>query len=503
MRLGIDFGTTRTVVAAASDGRHPVISFDLGDRWADHIPGIAARVGDELRFGWEAVEAVGQNRSDAVVRSLKRVITERAPDAMVENLNASAEQLLVGFAKHLAGWIQTRSTLEESSSHEALIAVPAAASSRQRYLTLEAFDAAGFRVLGMLNEPTAAAIEYAHQNQTVLSERSPKRYVVVYDLGGGTFDTAAVSLEGRNFGLLATEGIGQLGGHDIDEAILQLAARRWDLRPGDLNDSERHMLLEACREGKEAVRPQSRRLLVEPPQGPPPILVNLSDLEPLIEPFIERTLQKVDELFAQLPSHGVDPDDTRQLGALYLVGGAAAFPLVARRLRQAHGRKIRLCSQPHAATAVGLAVAADAEAGIFVREATTRCLGVWRERGNEKVFDPIVDKGLLPATEGAVVVRRTYQPAHTVGLLRFVECSKVGEDGQPGGDLTPFARVAFPYDPALAQSAPDQLTVRLAPELKTERICETYTYAADGTISVAIENETRGYRKSWVLGQLR
>src|SRR5262249_59303721 len=80
---------------------------------------------------------------------------------------------------------------------EAMVAVPANASSAQRWLTLEAFRRAGFSPVGMLNEPTAAAVELAHRHLGELTRRSPKRYVIVYDLGGGTLDTSAVSLAGR------------------------------------------------------------------------------------------------------------------------------------------------------------------------------------------------------------------------------------------------------------------------------------------------------------------
>ena len=106
------------------------------------------------------------------------------------------------------------------------MSVPANAASRQRWLTLEAFRRAGFHPIGLLNEPTAAAVEFAHHHLRELGKKSPKRYVVVYDLGGGTFDTSAVSLEGRRFELLAAEGIARLGGDDFDELVLDRRVRR-------------------------------------------------------------------------------------------------------------------------------------------------------------------------------------------------------------------------------------------------------------------------------------
>ncbi|MGC4091779.1 MAG: Hsp70 family protein [Polyangiaceae bacterium] len=128
---------------------------------------------------------------------------------------------------------------------------------------MEAFTRAGFRVAGMLNEPTAAAIEYAHRALGALSRRSPKRYVVVYDLGGGTFDTSAVSLAGRRYELMASEGISELGGDDFNQAILELALREHRQRRKQFSSVEAARALELCREAKEALTPSTRRMLID------------------------------------------------------------------------------------------------------------------------------------------------------------------------------------------------------------------------------------------------
>jgi hypothetical protein len=149
-----------------------------------------------------------------------------------------------------------------------------------------------------------------------------------------------------------------------------------------------------------------------------------------------------------------------------------------------------------------LAIAADPEAELFVREAVTRHFGVWREgdAGRDKVFDPILRKGELPDGD-AFVIERRYRPQHAVGHLRFLECSELSDAGQPGGDLTPWGDIYFPYDPALRGVA--DLAAAAAerrPELWEEEIVERYRYGADGTVSIAIENRTRGYAQNFVLG---
>jgi hypothetical protein len=157
---------------------------------------------------------------------------------------------------------------------------------------------------------------------------------------------------------------------------------------------------------------------------------------------------------------------------------------------------------PHAATAVGLAIAADPAATVRVREASTRCFGVWREAsdGREKVFDKIIDAHLAPPEDGPLVVERRYRPVHRVGRLRFVECTRL-EDGRPAGDLKPWKEVRFPYDPSLrdADLVADQAFERTG-ALADEEIEERYVYRRDGRISVEIRNLARGYAREFELG---
>src|SRR5207248_9704273 len=97
--------------------------------------------------------------------------------------------------------------------------VPANAPSAQRILTVDAFRRAGFDVVALLNEPSAAGFEYAHRfRETVTSKRE---YVLVYDLGGGTFDASLIKMEGRANEVVTSSGVAWLGGDDFDEAILR------------------------------------------------------------------------------------------------------------------------------------------------------------------------------------------------------------------------------------------------------------------------------------------
>jgi molecular chaperone DnaK (HSP70) len=508
MRLGIDFGTTHTVVAAATDGRYPVAAFENGHGFSPFIPGIAAGSSSSLSLGWDAVERLA-GPAPSALRSIKRVVSTLLPDEGVSAIDGSptALELTAQYLLRLKEMLYDRSNLDipHGEPLEAMIAVPANASTRQRYLTIEAFRRAGFGVLGMLNEPTAAAIEYAHRSLGVLSRRSPKRYVVVYDLGGGTFDTSAVSLSGRRYDLIATEGISELGGDDIDEAILEMALDAAGFLRNDLDSVAEARALEVCRLAKESLGPSSRRLLVElgsAMEGAEAVTLDVATLYQKVDPLVTRTLDLLDRVLSMLSAHGIDPSNPRELGAVYLVGGATAFPLVGKRLRERYGRKVQLAPEPHAATAIGLAIAADPEADVYVREAVTRYFGVWREGdgGRDKVFDPIFVKGAF-SESGEHAVERRYSPVHAVGHLRFLECSELGDGGKPSGDLTPWGDFYIPYVPELDQrrDLAEIAELRRLPE-GSEHVVERYAYERDGRVRVAVENVGRGFRREFVLG---
>jgi molecular chaperone DnaK (HSP70) len=511
VRLGIDFGTTRTVVATAEAGRYSVVAFETDSGFADYLPGVAVCTPDILCFGFEATQLM--DRAQAVVRSVKRSVSQVAHDQPVpelEGIGPTALALVIRYLSYVRGMLLESSNLEAEADEplQVMVSVPANASTRQRYLTLEAFTRAGFELLGMVNEPTAAAVEFARCNFGALARRSPKRYVVVYDLGGGTFDTAAVSLDARRFELIASAGVARLGGEDFDEAVLELTLSALSIEPERLNRRERVRALELCREAKEAMSSSSRRLLVDlgtVVAGCDPAILSTAELYARCRPLVDLTIEKLQEIFQRLRDRNIDPDNPRELGAVYLVGGGSAFPLVGSTLRKLRGRKIQLARQPHAATAIGLAIAADPYAEVFVHESTTRHFGVWREAsgGREQAFDCILTKNQAPDDGGPIVVKRWYRPTHTIGQLRFLECSQLTAAGQPAGDLTPWCEVYFPYAADLRhnEQLSDLETAQLAK--RGDEIVETYTYGRDGSIAVQIENRTQHYHRSFLLGQLR
>ena len=506
MRLGIDFGTTRTVVAAVDSGRYPVAVFETPRGLSDYLPGLAFANSQSIDFGFDPDSEATHSHA---LRSIKRVVGTLAPDDPVPGIEmpTAAKSLATDYLRFVRRMLIEQSNLDIDPEEplEAMVAVPANSNTGQRFVTVEAFTRAGFQVVGMLNEPTAAAIEFAHRNLAALGKRTPKRYVVVYDLGGGTFDTSAVSLAERRFELLRSEGIGQLGGDDFDEVICDYALELANIDGSTISPSRRSRMLELCREAKESLTPASRKLLIDFGRilaKESAVVLDTDEIYGRCQPMIDRTLELLERVLGSLTNFGIDPNNQRELGAIYLVGGAISFPPVSRALRKHYRRKILLAPQPHAATAVGLAIACDPDAGIFVREAITRHFGVWREGegGRAKIFDPILLKDTAAPEQDSIKIQRSYRPAHRVGHLRFLECTDIDDRGQPSGDLTPWGDLYFPYDPALVDSHElDQLAAARCEGLTGEEIVETYEYGADGGVTISIENKTHGYRRRYTV----
>src|SRR6185503_3672562 len=221
MRLGIDFGTTHTVAALVDRGNYPVVSYE----WGDSVPSlVAVRASDgALKLGLDALPVL-DDPGWTVVRSIKRLLADAGPLTEIEVGARSLPllDLLVAYLERLREDIVTRSNagIGRNETLEIAVSVPANASNDQRFLTLEAFRRAGFEVLALLNEPSAAGFEYAHRFRSTVT--SKREYVLVYDLGGGTFDSSLIHMAGRVNEVITTAGVSRLGGDDLDEAILEV-----------------------------------------------------------------------------------------------------------------------------------------------------------------------------------------------------------------------------------------------------------------------------------------
>jgi molecular chaperone DnaK (HSP70) len=483
VRLGIDFGTTRTVVAAVDRGNYPLLLFDGPDgAHMDWFPSVVAVRGSERLYGWQAW-ACQQDPEWTIVRSLKRVLQDAGPNTILEL--AEQQVPLIQVLREMAGALCAVLPQEKL---EVMLGVPANANSNQRFLTVEAFRSAGCDVVGLLNEPSAASIEFGHKNKI-------NGVILVYDLGGGTFDASLVEVGEKTHRPIATEGIATLGGDDFDEILAELATSS-DERNG-LSQAEHFRLLEECRVRKEALNPNTRRIVVDLEsvrEGWGTVTVPIADYYELCRPLVDETLHVVEDL---LEAQG------GEIEALYVTGGGSELPIVGRVLREHFGKRIRRSVHARSATALGLAIQADEQAGYVLREKFTRHFGVWREgdAGSRIVFDPLFQKGVpLPAPgERPLEIRRRYTPVHNIGHFRYLECTHLDSDRQPCGDVTVWDDIQFPFDPALRDL--ESAEVAHSPAARSHTVEETYAIDASGTVSIHIANLTANYERVYRLGR--
>jgi molecular chaperone DnaK (HSP70) len=514
VRLGIDFGTTRTVVACADRGNHPVIDFvdDQGDvrGW---IPSVVAERDGELRFGFDALGVV-DDPSFTVVRSFKRLMSGAQADptrrATVGSTTLPVADLVAGFLEYVREALVRRSTLKRELAADDTISVavgvPANAYAAQRLMTLDAFRRAGFVVSAVVNEPSAAGFEYTHRHRNTLTSR--RDAVVVYDLGGGTFDASLVRMSGRHHEVLATAGINWLGGDDFDAVLSDVALQGLGLAADRLDGRAAERWLEQCRIAKEGLNANSRKVTldVEAALGPaapkPEVSFPVAAFYDACMPLVEQTIQGMAPLMSRAESEAEGPDMS-EIAGIYVVGGASELPIVGRALRDRFGRRVHRSPYASAAVAIGLSIANEERAELELTDRLTRTFAVFREAdgGHEVVLDPIFGSEAVLPTPGKPVLRsRAYRAAHNIGHFRFFECAAVDERGKPRGDMAVCHDVLFPFDPRLVDRD-DLASIPVSRSLEPgPRIEEQYELDRNGIVHVVIRNADAGYQRSYRIG---
>ncbi|MBI5534734.1 MAG: Hsp70 family protein [Deltaproteobacteria bacterium] len=526
MRLGIDFGTTRSIVAFSDRGNYPVVSFmnESGDA-TDWYPSVVAECSGEFRYGFDALHAAS-DPSWTLLRSFKRILSDpnASPYTQIELGKSSIAigQLLTDFLRSLRHDILVRSNLPRSIARSrdmrAMVATPANAHSTQRFLTIDAFRRAGFDVAALLNEPSAAGFEYAHRHRSTITSR--REYVVVYDLGGGTFDASLVHMTGQHHDVMTTAGAPRVGGDDFDTVLVDLVLRTAAVDRASLPKRALDQLTDLCRQAKESLNPNSRRVVVElePALGPrapvPEVAIPVADFYEACMPLVERTIETMLPVMATMeeetsaecasvPPTAQQPGGSEpplaDIAGIYVVGGASALPIIGRALRTRFGRRVHRSPYPSAATAIGLAIAGDEEAGFALTDRYSRTFGVFREEldGARVSFDPIFTNDLrLPEGDVPFVSCRLYRPAHNIGHFRYIECGSLDADGSPQGNITPFAEVFFPFDAALRADDADLSHVPICrTSAEGPLVRERYALDSHGIVELTITDLDTGYER--------
>ncbi|MEI8140390.1 MAG: Hsp70 family protein [bacterium] len=499
--LGIDYGTTNTVVVCADRGRYPLVP---------HVTDTAiGRVSREvfpsffvydistgcLRFGAEAERSLaepGAAQRYIPIRSFKRFFRN-----YVDGMRIATDSIPGGldmrdtfrqFTQAIYDSVRASGIVGPLEPLEAVLTWPANANGAQRHLTRSAFKEAGFSVISTLNEPSAAAIELAdrmvHGNRA--KARQLKMTVAVFDLGGGTFDASVVRISTTDYTVLGSAGIENLGGDDFDAVLAELFCEKLKIQLKALTLFQRTMLLmHACREKERLSAGQSRTLTLDPEEiglSGEPVKVIAATYEKHLAELIEPAVAKLEEV---IKTEGND-----ELETIYLVGGSSRLPLVSKLIARRFPKvKLFTTDKPFSATSMGAAI--QSVETMRVHEVFARHFGVIRlaDHGTREIFAPVFQAGLrLPARGDAPISAEVrYRPRHNIGRFRYLECTSVDREGKPEAGLRTWSEILFPYDYSLAVNetlTPDQIMPRN--DLAGEAV-ETYSCDSDGIITVQIK----------------
>ena len=358
--IGIDLGTTNSVVATVrEDGEPQILPNAVGER---QTPSVVAFDDGEAFVGKTAANQAAQNPAHTV-HSIKREMGR--DDVVVEapwGESYTPEEVSALICSKL---IEDATAELDREVDSAVITVPAYFGNRQREATKQAGEIAGLTVTRLLNEPTAACFAYGLQDRT-------DGVVFVYDLGGGTFDASLVDTTGGVFEVLATNGHTQLGGEDwdariVDRVLDRVAADTGVTLEDDIVAMER--IWNAAQAAKHelsaaAATTISIPFLMTEPEYNLELELDRSTFEADTTDLLEETFAICDELFADVEQ---SPDDIEEV---LLVGGATRMPQVKANVELYFGQEPANGIHPDEAVALGAA----AQAGLIEHTTTTTSL---------------------------------------------------------------------------------------------------------------------------------
>ena len=370
--IGIDLGTTNSCVAVMEGGKPTVIANTEGARTT---PSVVAFTKTGERLVGEPAKRQAVTNADKTIASIKRDMgTDNG--RTIDDKKYSPQQISAMILQKLKA--DAESYLGEKVT-EAVITVPAYFNDAQRQATKDAGKIAGLEVKRIINEPTAAALAYGLDNEK-------EQKIMVYDLGGGTFDVSIIEIGDGVIEVLATSGDNRLGGDDFDQKITDYMLQDFKAKEGvDLSTDK--MALQRLREAAEKAKKElssatttniNLPFITATAEGPKHFDMNLTraKFDELTHDLVERTAIPVQNA---LKDAGLSASE---LGKVLLVGGSTRIPAVQDKVKQLTGHEPSKTLNPDECVALGASIqggklAGDAGAGeILLLDVTPLSLSI-------------------------------------------------------------------------------------------------------------------------------
>jgi molecular chaperone DnaK len=370
--IGIDLGTTNSCVAVMEGGKPVVIANTEGSRTT---PSVVAFTKTGERLVGEPAKRQAVTNSDKTISSIKRHMGTDYR-VKIDDKRYSPQEISAMILQKMKA--DAESYLGEKVT-EAVITVPAYFNDAQRQATKDAGKIAGLDVKRIINEPTAAALAYGLDNEH-------EQKIMVYDLGGGTFDVSIIDIGDGVIEVLSTSGDNRLGGDDFDERVTRYMIEEFKKSDGvDLSTDK--MALQRLKEAAEKAKKElssstttniNLPFITATAEGPKHFDMNLTraKFDELTHDLVERTVVPVQNA---LRDAGLSPSDIKKV---LLVGGSTRIPAVQDKVRQLTGQEPSKTLNPDECVAIGASIqggklAGDAGAGdILLLDVTPLSLSI-------------------------------------------------------------------------------------------------------------------------------